>query len=113
MSYTLSPDAERRAAPRFRPTLGTICRFRDRGLIGLVWNVSATGVSMMLADPPATGETLTAELTTEGGRAGLAVLLHVVHVKQADTGDYLVGARFDVPLSDAQMRPFLAPDAGG
>jgi hypothetical protein len=107
MSYTLSPAAERRVAPRFQPTVGTLCRLRDRDGVALVWNISATGVSMLLADPPAAGEVVAGELVADGDRARLPVLMHVVHVRPSDTGDYLIGARFDTPLTDDQMRPFL------
>src|SRR3954447_23479051 len=109
VSYTLSPATERRIAPRFRPTVGTICRLRDSGQVALVWNISFTGISMMVGEPPPVGSVIRAELTSEGGRTGLPLVLHVVHVRQADTGDYLVGARFDVPLMPGQVQPFLAP----
>ena len=36
-----------------------------------------------------------------------------MHVRPADTGDFLLGARFAAPLEAEQMRPFLAPDAPG
>jgi hypothetical protein len=111
MSYTLTPATERRVAPRFRPTVGTVCRLRDGGQVGLVWNISRTGISMMMADPPPAGTVMAAELTGEGSREGLPLVLHVVHVKQADTGDYLLGARFETPLDWEQMRQFLAADA--
>lgn len=107
MSYTLSPATERRIAPRFRPTVGTLCHLRDRAGIGLVWNISVSGVSMLLADPPAAGEVVAAELVSDGDRARLPVVLHVVHVRPSDTGDFLIGARFDPPLTEEQMRPFL------
>lgn len=109
MSYTLSPTTERRIAPRFQPTLGTVCRLRDREQVGLVWNISRTGISMMMADPPPAGSVVQAVLTSEGSREGLPLVLHVVHVKEADTGDFLLGARFETPLEWEQMRPFLAP----
>jgi hypothetical protein len=112
MSYTISPAAERRIAPRFRPTVGTICRLRERKQVALVWNISSTGISMMIADPPPTGTVLAAELATEGGSV-LPLTLHVVHVKQADTGDYLLGGRFEVPLTEPEMRRFLAPGTAG
>ena len=112
MSYTIAPASERRIAPRFRPTVGTICRIRDRNQVALVWNISSTGISMMIADPPPAGTVLAAELTTEGGSV-LPLTLHVVHVKKADTGDYLVGGRFEVPLTEADMRRFLAPGTAG
>lgn len=101
--------AERRAAPRFQPAFGTVCRFDPaHPRLGLVWNLSRTGVSMLLADPPAAGSRVTAELAAEGSAIGLLVTLHVVHVRPVDTGDYLLGARFDQPLDPEEMRPFLA-----
>jgi hypothetical protein len=109
VSYTLSPATERRIAPRFQPTVGTICRFRDRQQVALVWNISRTGISMMIADPPPAGTVVAVELTTEGGGRGLPVVLEVVHVRPADTGDYLLGGRFEQPLTPEQMQPFLAP----
>ncbi len=112
MSYTTSPAIERRVAPRFRPTVGTICRLRERNQVALVWNISSTGISMMIADPPPAGTVLQAELTTEGGSV-LPLVLHVVHVKRADTGDYLIGGRFAVPLTEPEIRRFLAPGTAG
>lgn len=102
-------DNDRRLAPRFQPAFGTVCRFdRDHPQVGLVWNLSRTGVSMLLADPPAAGTRVVGELTAEGGGAALPVTLHVVHVRPVDTGDYLLGAKFDRPLDPEEMRPFLA-----
>jgi hypothetical protein len=63
---------------------------------------------MLLADPPAAGSRVAGELTTEVGGAALPVTLHVVHVRPVDTGDYLLGARFDRPLDPEEMQPFLA-----
>ena len=104
------PVADRRAAPRFQPTLGTVCRLGPAWpRVGLVWNISRTGVSMLFGDPPPAGAELTAVLATDGGDGGLPVILRVVHVREAATGDYLLGARFDRPLADAELAPFLAP----
>lgn len=103
-------DDDRRIAQRFVPAFGTVCRLRrDQPRVGLVWNISRTGVSMLLADPPAAGTAVDAELTTEAGGHGLPVVLHVVHVRPSATGDYLLGARFDAPLDDTQLRPFVTP----
>jgi hypothetical protein len=110
MSAETSPSGiDRRVAPRFQPAFGTVCRFdRDHPRVGLVWNLSRTGVSMLLADPPEAGTKVVGELTAEGSAIGLPVTLHVVHVRPVDTGDYLLGARFVDPLDPEQMRPFLA-----
>ncbi len=109
----MPPDpADRRVAPRFQPAFGTICRIRQHPPhFGLVWNISRTGVSMLVADPLEMGTAVEAELTCEGGGEKLPVVLRVVHVRPADTGDYLIGARFGTPLDDEQMRPFLTPSA--
>ena len=58
-----SPD-DRRVAPRLRPALGTTCRFDAADnpaapSLGLVWNISLTGVSMLVASQPKSGEILT------------------------------------------------------
>ena len=79
--------------------------------VGLVWNISASGVSMLLADPPGPGEELTGELTAGAAVEGLPVAVRVVHVRPVPTGDYFLGARFARPLSPEELRPFLAPGA--
>jgi hypothetical protein len=106
-------SANRRAAPRFQPAFGTTYTFRrgDAYAVGLVWNISASGVSMLLADPPGPGEELTGELTAGAAVEGLPVALRVVHVRPVPTGDYFLGARFARPLAPEELRPFLAPGA--
>ena len=105
------PAAERRVAPRFQPAFGTVCRFaapdREKA-VGLVWNISETGISMLLADPPERGEELAGELTPENGGAGLEVTFRVVHVRELPTGDHFVGAQFARPLGEGELKPFLA-----
>jgi hypothetical protein len=109
-----SPDpADRRVAPRFQPTFGTVCRFAatstDRPPVGLVWNISETGVSMLLPEPLTAGAELAAELGPEAGGPGLPVTLTVVHVREVPTGDYFLGAQFAHPLGEDEMRPFVSP----
>lgn len=103
-----TPTAERRTAARFRPALGTVCRLGPDRPAGLVWDLSGTGVSMLVAGPPAAGAEVAAELASEGG-AAMAVDLRVVHVRPVPTGDFLLGARFARPLGEDALRPFLAP----
>ncbi len=111
-----APAVNRRTAPRRQATLGTICRLTDgpatAARLGLVWNISASGVSMLIDDPPQAGTVLPAVLATVDERGTLPVTLRVVHVMPIRTGDYFLGAQFEQPLEPAQMRPFLAePDA--
>jgi hypothetical protein len=107
--------AERRVSARLQPAFRTICRLDrlDAGhpSIGLVWDLSETGVSMLLADPPKPGAELTGELVPEDGGHGVPVRLRVIHVKPMTTGDYILGARFGSPLPTEEMQTFLATSA--
>jgi len=103
---------ERRIAPRLQPAFRTVCRLNHTGAggypaIGLVWNLSETGVSMMMADPPKPGIELTGELAPEDGGPGVPITLRVVHVKPISTGDFFLGARFNSPLDTDKMQAFL------
>jgi len=112
--------SERRIAPRLQPAFRTICRLDHPGpaglsAIGLVWNLSETGLSMLMADPPNPGSELSGELIPEEGGIGLPVNLRIVHVRPSSTGDYILGARFGNRLLPEAMQAFLvsnAPDGG-
>ena len=105
---------ERRAAPRFRPALGTVCRLGPAWpRVGLVWDLSETGLSALFGDPPPAGAELPAVLDGGDGVPGLPVTLRVVHVREAATRDYILGARFGRPLTADELRPFLAPPSAG
>ena len=107
-----APQVNRRSALRRQATLGTICRLPEASRFGLVWNISASGVSMLIDEPPEAGTVLPAVLATEDETGNLPVTLRIVHVRPIRTGDYFLGAQFERPLEAAQMRPFLAePDA--
>lgn len=107
------PGEDRRVAPRFQPAFGTIYRFKhsenEDHAVGLVWNISQTGVSMLLAVPPERGGIMPGELTTESGGPGLNIDLRVVHIRTLTTGDYLLGAQFSRPLDPEEMKQFLTP----
>lgn len=112
--------SERRIAPRLQPAFRTICRLDLPGpaglpAIGLVWNLSETGLSMLMADPPSPGSEFSGELVPEEGGDGLPVNLRIVHVRPSSTGDYILGARFGSRLLPDAMQAFLAsnaPDSG-
>jgi hypothetical protein len=103
--------AERRRAARRRPAHNTVCRLRsldgEEIGTGLVWNISATGVSMLLNVPLAPGTFLDAELRTARG-AALRLSLCVVHFSRVRTGDYVLGAQFGRPLDEDELHPFVA-----
>ena len=107
---TLEATAERRVARRFHPALHTVCRLRpDARGVGLVWDVSETGVSMLLAHPPQAGTDVEGTLTADGGGAGVTRTLRVVHVRPLPTGDFFLGAQFAPPLTGEEMQAFVGP----
>src|SRR5205823_3013702 len=107
--------AERRVSARLQPAFRTICRLNRldaaHSVIGLVWDLSETGVSMLMANPPKPGTELSGELAPEDGGRALPISLQVIHVKMMTTGDYIMGARFSSPLPSDQMQTFLANSA--
>jgi hypothetical protein len=103
---------EQRVALRRQPTLGTICKLAfgttQKSHTGLVWNISASGISMLLDEAPEAGTVLPATLATVDDRGALPVTLRVIHVRHIRTGDVFLGAQFQQPLAAEDMRPFLA-----
>jgi hypothetical protein len=113
-SPTPSPaEVDRRVAPRFQPAFGTIYRLEGAGSqdvqVGLVWNLSQTGVSMLLPEPPQKGGVVTGELTNESGGPAISIAVRVVHVRELSTGDFLLGAQFARPLASEEVQSFLTP----
>jgi len=107
-----TPTAERRSAIRRQPAVNTICRFdtAESGpqALALVWNISTTGISILVPEPKEPGTLLTGYLDTTEGEHLRPISLRVVHCKQLETGDYALGARFESPLTDDELKPFVA-----
>ncbi|HLW68544.1 MAG TPA: PilZ domain-containing protein [Gemmataceae bacterium] len=106
---------ERRVAPRYQPAYGTVCQLEEIGasdstFVGLVWNISKTGMSMLVGSPSKAGSELPGKLSTEAGKHTLAVVLRVIHIRLIQTGDYFVGAQFASPLKAEEMQFFLLPE---
>jgi hypothetical protein len=106
--------SDRRIAPRYQPAFGTVCRIGPNtktkpALIGLVWNISETGVSMLVGKPPKAGAEVPGELSLEAGGGGVSIALRVVHIRPMKTGDYIVGAQFERRLAPEELRLFLLP----
>jgi hypothetical protein len=111
---TTKIGADRRTAPRRQPTLGTVCRMEPRsgkaGGVGLVWNISTGGVSMLFNDSMDRGTTVKGILATTTDGFSLPVTVRVTHVAPLQTGDYLIGCQFDRPIAAEEMQHFV-PDA--
>ncbi len=104
--------ANRRNAVRRQPPLGTVCRLDpgegQKPNLGLVWNLSTNGVSMLLREPPQGETVFPAELTTVNAQGSLPITLQVVYVRPVCTGDYCLGAQFERPLATEELHSFLA-----
>jgi hypothetical protein len=109
--HMTAPPTDRRVAPRRQPTLGTVCQLnRDSGEnfgLGLVWNISNRGVSILVHKRIDPGTTLYAELMTASETYTLPLVLTVAHVSELRTGDFILGAQFSRPLSTEELGPFI------
>ena len=104
-------DTERRVAPRRQPAMGTMCRLDDdgaRSVLALVWNISRTGISVLVAHPRPAGTVLTGYLEKTEGDHMQRVAMKVIHVKKLEAGDFFLGAHFDQPLTAEELKPFVA-----
>lgn len=105
-------STDRRVAPRRQPAMGTICRLEteDTGpmALALVWNISATGISLLVPDPRAHGALVTGYLEQMEGDHMMRFAARVVHMKKLETGDYFVGAHFEQRLTADELKPFVA-----
>lgn len=103
--------ADRRSSARRQPAVGTVYRMEPtrtrEPAVGLVWNISASGLSMLLSESREPGDVLDGRLTTGNNCHDLAIQFQVAHVRLLDTGDYFVGGQFDHRLTDDEIRPFL------
>jgi hypothetical protein len=104
---------ERRRAPRRQPALGTVLRLdaaRDQEpRLGLVWNISASGLSLLLHEPVERGAALRGSLATADDAPFLPVEVRVAHVKRLRTGDYVLGGQFERPLLPDEIQRFVGP----
>jgi len=102
---------ERRRSPRRQPAIGTICQFTPRCAVngmGLVWNISTSGVSVLANQPCEAGVRLEGELRTLDERATLPISFNVAHVKELETGDYVIAGPFPKTIAAAKIKPFIS-----
>ena len=106
-----NPAADRRRAPRRQPAQGTTCQLAasagQQPRLGLVWNISLTGVSMLLGEPLEPGTQFQGELIAADGRTSLGLSMRVQHLCKLRTGDYFVGGHFQRQLTAQELRPFV------
>jgi hypothetical protein len=105
----LSPNEERRAAPRYRVQLPLSCRPADDagpGWTGQVRDVSALGVGFLLARRLELSTLLEIELSNRGMHQ--LILARVVHVEAHQAGLWLIGCAFTTELTDEELHLFQA-----
>jgi hypothetical protein len=102
---------ERRAACRLRPALPTTCQIRlpdDTVLArGQVYDLSATGVCLVIDRGWEPGEELGVLLVNAACTYALAMPLEVVRSSRLPTGHHSVAGRFRRALDPAELQPFL------
>lgn len=104
-------SSERRIAPRRRPAMGTICRLDSEDgapALALVWNISTTGISILVPESRPAGAVLSGYLEKTESDHMLRIAMRVVHTKKLETGDFFLGAHFDQPLSAEELKAFVA-----
>jgi hypothetical protein len=111
MTPTTTATAERRRSPRRQPAQGTVCKLTssagDAIGLGLVWNISQTGVSMLIGAVLQPGAQLKGELIAADGHTTLGLGLKVAHLSRLATGDYFLGTQFERSLSTEELQPFV------
>jgi PilZ domain-containing protein len=112
MTATTPIATERRRSHRRQPAQGTVCKLNSAAGealgLGLVWNISQSGVSMLLGKAIDPGTELKGELVAADGHTSLGLGLKVAHLSKLETGDYFMGCQFDRQLSEQEIRPFVA-----
>lgn len=106
-----APATERRGAPRRQPAVNTVCRIDtpDGGpqALALVWNISTTGISLLVPEPRSPGALLTGYLDVMEGEHLRPVTIRIIHCKPLETGDFALGARFEQPMTEDELKPFV------
>lgn len=109
-----APPSERRISPRRQPAVNTVCRFdsNDGGpqALALVWNISTTGISVLVPEPRTPGLVLTGYLDTMEGEFLRPIAIRIIHCKRLETGDYALGARFEQTFTEDELKPFVADE---
>jgi hypothetical protein len=102
--------SERRAATRRQPAVGTTCRLTlssGEVIVGLVWNISTSGLSMLVHCRLEIGTFLRGVLIAADEVSSLPIEFRVAHVGPLRTGDFIVGGPFLKPLEAGEMHPFV------
>jgi hypothetical protein len=96
---------------RYKPAVNTVCRFDatngEPQEPAIVWNISTSGICILSPELHPVGAVLNCSLGITGDDYRRPVTLRVVHCRQLESGEFALGARFERPLTDEELKPFV------
>jgi hypothetical protein len=103
---------ERRASTRYPCNLATSCRLAaavkdQQGYPARVRNVSAGGVSLVLAHEFSSNDIIVVELRSMTRNFVRELKVRVIYCIEHPSGDYILGGSFTSPLTDDEVTAFL------
>lgn len=98
---------DQRSAERYRVTASTSCAFaspvlEDFGDVKVV-NVSTTGIGIITVEEVQPELMFVIKLVNPAKKFSRLMLVRIVHVTPQADGTYLVGAKFETPLSNDEF----------
>jgi len=106
-----SRTPERRAAVRFATTLEASCqptgRVKERSWSGEIYDISSTGVCLLLRRRFEPGTILTAELQGKQDCLTKTMLVRVLRVREESRRRWSIGCSFDRQLSDVELTSLI------
>jgi hypothetical protein len=106
-NFTGSPE-DRRAHPRLRTNLRTVCRpvGGDRQVTTWIQDVSRGGIKLRLGEPFREGTMVQIDLPPIGAELPTTILACVMHANATAAGEWELGCNFSLELSDQEVRAF-------
>jgi hypothetical protein len=102
---------ERRASTRYPCNLATSCRLgaavKGDGHPARVRNVSAGGISLVLAHEFRSGDIVNVELRSMTRNFVRHLNVRVIYCIEHPSGDFILGGSFTSPLTDDEVKAFL------
>jgi hypothetical protein len=98
---------EQRSAERYRVNATTACAFaspvlEDFGAV-TVMNISTTGIGLITAEEVQPDLMFVIKLVNPAKKFNRLMLVRIVHVTPQADGSYLVGGKFETPLSNDEF----------
>lgn len=103
----MSASQDKRAADRFLVSESSACVFaspvlEDFGPVRIV-NISMHGIGLSTTEPLQTGLLLAVRLVNPGNKFDRTMLVRVIYILPQAGGAYIVGGKFETPLTYEEM----------